>query len=47
MVSTYITDFLKYYEIDERTREVTLDLIDDIWARCDLTAHPGGDRRAG
>jgi len=39
-MSTYIMDFLKYYEIDERTREVTLDLIDDIWARCDLTASP-------
>jgi len=41
-VSTYITDFLKYYEIDERTREVTLDLIDDIYARTDLSSFPIG-----
>jgi hypothetical protein len=43
MVSTYIMDFLKYYEIDERTKEVTLDLIDDIYARTDLSVFPQED----
>jgi hypothetical protein len=36
---TYVQDFFAYYEIEHRDQQVTLDLIDDIWARCDLTAN--------
>lgn len=37
---THVQFFFAYYEIEHREQQVTLDLIDDIYARTDLTAVP-------